>query len=408
MLFIELAVYGGILNNFSSVFVIPVTEGLGISRGSFSLAVSMKDLVSFLAIMLTGTLLLHFSYRKLVLAGLVSASLSLLLFSFSQNVIVCALASAMLGISGGVCYTAGASRIVENWFWRHRGLVLGTVTMATGLGGSLLCVWVNGIIEGRGWRVGYRFLALLLLAVAVLLVFTLCDRPEQMGLRPYGESEEKKQRRPSKDVDVNWPGYYMKELLRRPTFYLMAVCTLMSCMSVYLTFYVMVAHLQDRGFSGSEAATLQSVMMLSLAVAKLVCGIASDWLGPKAVSVLCMGLAAIGQWLLADISTMAGAVFGLVIYSLALPITSVTVPLLTMSLFGYRAHDVAVGIFLAMVSVGSMLASPLMNLAYDAIGSYGPMFRGAAVLDIIVIGLYLLLFVLAGRDRKRCSKAADT
>ena len=39
---IELAVFSGILNNIVSVHLIPVTEDLGISRGSFSLAFSVR------------------------------------------------------------------------------------------------------------------------------------------------------------------------------------------------------------------------------------------------------------------------------------------------------------------------------------------------------------------------------
>ena len=146
-------------------------------------------------------------------------------------------------------------------------------------------------------------------------------------------------------------------------------------------------------------------MLLIMAAAKLISGGLCDWIGAKKVAVLCVLLTAAGQWLLAGAAGNANAVAGIAAYSLGLPITTITIPLLTMPLFGYRSYDTAVGVFLAMVSVSAMVAQPVANLIYDRIGSYSPIFRVAAVLDLVVIVLYLLLFKLAERDRKMLVRA---
>jgi len=68
--------------------------------------------------------------------------------------------------------------------------------------------------------------------------------------------------------------------------------------------------------------------------------------------------------------------------------------------FGYRAFGSITGVFLAMVSLGSMVAGPIVNLFYDRLGSYAPVFRVAALIDIALIGLYLLLFYLCEKEKR--------
>jgi hypothetical protein len=55
---------------------------------------------------------------------------------------------------------------------------------------------------------------------------------------------------------------------------------------------------------------------------------------------------------------------------------------------------------MALVPAASVVTSPIVNILYDRIGSYSPIFLVTAVLAAAVIGLMLLLFALAGKDRK--------
>lgn len=404
---LEMTVYGGVCNNINSVFVIPVTQSLGVSRGSFSLIMSLNSLMGFLSTMVSGVLFLRFGYRKLVSFALLLGGVSLaVIMGGSQNLAAMAAGVVLYGVSTGVCSTASATRIVGDWFHRHRGLVLGLVSAATGLGGSLYCMIQTSIIEGSSWRNAYRFSGLSWIVVAVILYLVARNRPDDMKLRPYGEGQlpEKKRHRGGHSEE-NWAGFSLKELVRKPTFYLMMGLTLLSCLSLYLAFYVVVPHMQDCGLSASQAATVQSVMLLFMSAVKLFCGWLSDEIGPRWVTVLCLGFGAVGMWLLAGVTSMAGALVVICVYTLCLPLTTITIPLLTTELFGYRGHDTAVGIFLAMVNVGSMIAAPLTNLIYDMVGSYKPTMKVSASVAVVLIAGYEVLYYLAQRDKKRWQAA---
>jgi len=402
LVLVEMGVYGGVVNNLNSLFTIPVTEDLGISRSSFSLAMSLRPLMAFVFSTFASLLFLRFGYRKLITLGMLGGCAALVILAHSHSMALLCVGGLLLGVFESLYSTIGATKIIGDWFHKNRGLVLGLVTAASGLGGSLFCVVQTNLIQNIDWRAAQLFAALMMAGCAVLLAVTIRNRPDDLGLRPYGEGTlSKKSRHRAGVLQDNWAGFSLKELVRKPTFYMMMAATFLSSLSLYLAFYVMVPHLRACGLSVTEAATLQSAMLLLLAVAKLGTGVLSDWIGGKNVTTLCMVCTIVGLWLLAGVENMAGGIVSVVIYTIGLPLTTITVPMLVTSLFGYRAHDTSVGMFLSMVSVGGLVASPLCNMAYDAMGTYRPVIRAAAVLALATTVLFLVLYRMADQDKKK-------
>lgn len=338
--------------------------------------------------------------RKMMIIGLGIGAAAFLVASGSQNLGYLAAANILLGVSEGLCSTTTASRIVCDWFHRYQGAVLGFTSAATGLGGSFMCLLLTNSIASSGWRSGYLTATFLILLAGILVLLFIRSRPTDMDLMPYGFGYVSKKTK-AKVAQNHWHGYSMQQLVRRPAFYLMLLATFLSATCIYLMFSVVVPHVQDRGFSSSDASTLQSAMLTLLAVSKVLVGILSDKIGVKSVTILCMLAAATSLWMMADVSGMADAWVILVIYGFALTLAAVIPPLLTHALFGYQAYSKCVGIITAMVSLGGLVAAPISNMCFDRLGSYSPVFRVGAIISLVVTGLYLLLFLLAQKDRKQ-------
>ena len=396
---LELFVYGGIANNLNSLFVIPVTEDLQISRTSFSLPWLLKSIMSFTGALLSGMVLRRFGYRKCVGTLLITGAVGLLLLASSKNVAMLCLGAGIFGLSDGACLTAGPSRIVNSWFYRHRGTVLGCVTAATGLGGSVICIVLTGIMEKNGWQAAYLFDGMLLLAMSVLIWILVKDRPEKMGLKPYGEGESDSKQK--KTRNTQWEGYDLKDLYRKPFFYLLLAGTALSCFLVYMPFSTAVAHLQDCGLTVQQATSMQSVMLLALAADKLLMGILSDKIGAKWVTILCFVCGIISLVCMAMANGVVISAIAMFLLAAALPITGLTVPLLATELLGYKGQTTSIGISVAMVQVGSMLHGPVIQSTFDAFGSYRPAYWAAAIGLVFVILMYLLTYWLADRDKKK-------
>jgi MFS family permease len=179
----------------------------------------------------------------------------------------------------------------------------------------------------------------------------------------------------------------------------MSVATLVSCVLLYLTSGVVIPYFQDQGFSPADAAMYQSVYMLALAGAKLLCGALCDKIGPKPVTIICMVCAAAGQWILGVTADPILSYVGILLFAVGLCMSSIMIPMLSAPLFGYQACLSVNGIFLAMASLATIFSSPISNLFYDKIGSYSPVFRVAAIANGILIAVYFLMFAMAKREK---------
>ncbi len=400
VILLELGIYLGIHNNITSLYIIPVTEELGITRGSASLAYSARNLFSFVSTLFSGIFFTKFGYRKLAPVALLIIAGAYGLLGSSQTLMTMLLACSIMGLVDGFCGISSASRMVNTWFHTHQGLVLGLVTAATGFGGSLFSIIMSHRIEAVGWRGGYYLSAILIAVTSVVLFLVVRNRPGNMGLLPYGSGNHHG-KKPKKETRDHWYGYEPKDVLRKPTFYLTVAVVFLSASCVYAAFQVIVPHFQDCGMTASQAASIQSILLLGLAGSKLVCGLLSDHIGIKSTTVLCLICTIVGLIMLTCISGFAIAVIAAIIFSFGLVIVSVPIPLLSSALFGYHPQGSVMGILMAMPYAASMATMPIVNSIYDRIGSYNPIFLVVAVLGAGTLGLTVLLFILAERDRKK-------
>lgn len=390
----DMFLIGGINNNLSGIFVKPVTEGLQISRESFSWAIGMKSLASILSALLSGFFLKRLGYRWSAAMFLLGGACAMALMSLAPGAGLLGVGAALYGMTEGVCATSGAAFVLDKWFCKAKGTVLGLVTAATGLGGSVLSFTLSKIMDSGSWQAAYRFCGAALFITAVLMALLCRDDPEKLGRYPYGAEEKTKEESPV------WQGFSMKTLFKRPAFYLLCLTLVTCCTCVYFPFQTVVPHLQDRGLSHKDAVLMNSGLMIFLALVKLGAGALCDWIGAKKVTVLCL-LAQIGcLTVMASVDSVGKAAAGMVLLALALPIGAILIPLLTRELFGVRAQGMYIGIFVALSNLANMIAGPIVNGFYDGHGTYSPVYRVAAMVTGGMLALFLLSFYLAHRDAK--------
>lgn len=400
VILVELAIHVGILNNSSSLYIIPVTTDLSISRGSFSLAYSIRSLSSFFSVLFSGVFFSRFGYRKLATVALFTSSAAYVLLSSSQNTWMLGIGFALMGLAEGFCAIAAATRLIGTWFHAHKGLVLGLVTASSGIGGSLTSMLLTHTIESTGWRSSYLLCAVLVASAAVLILLFSRDHPRQMGLLPLGSDRHLDTKEKKKNRD-HWYGYETKDIFRKPTFYLLLPVIFLCCVCNHVAFAVIVPHFRDCGLSATEAASLQSIMLLALSGAKLLCGIINDALGAKVMNVLCLFCAISALLLLAFTGSYVIGLIAMLLFSMSLVMTGITAPLLTNAIFGYHPQSTMISIVMAIPPASSTITTPIVNAIYDRIGSYRPIFLVAAGIGVATLLMMLLLFILADRDRKR-------
>lgn len=399
LLGLMLFVHGGSQNNFLALHTVPITEHLAISRGDFTLAYGLKGIVAMASTFVSGFVISKCGVRRMATLGLLMTAGAYVIFALAGDLGMVALGSILIGLSYGFCTTSAAVMVVRIWFHRYEGTVLGVVTAATGIGGSVLSVLQAAAMEAGSYRSSLYLAAGLMTVIAVLLFLLVRNRPEEIGLVPLGEGERIKKR--PKESQVSYQGLPMKELWRQPAFWLMLFCVVLSNFGLYLAFNVVRDFFIDCGISVARATGLYSAMMLILTGTKLLSGFLCDKWGSRLVNMLCVGFGVVSLVAFGLTYNFGMAIAAVLLYTVSLPLMTLLGPLVASNLFGYRAYTQYTGVVVSAVSLSSLSASYVTNAIYDAFQSYRPSFWLAAVLTAVSGVLFLILYKMADKLKAR-------
>ena len=168
-----------------SVFVVPMTQELGWSRGLFSGAVSVGGLCAALISPLVGKWLDRYG------SGLLLASSSVLtgILSIGLSLVASPVAFYLLYVPGRMIFVGplelSIPTTISNWFIRRRPLGLAVDSVAKGAGLAIMPLAAQYIITGWDWRTAWFSLGVLTFALGIIPpILFMVRRPEDMQLEP--------------------------------------------------------------------------------------------------------------------------------------------------------------------------------------------------------------------------------
>ena len=148
----------GFCSSPRSIFIVAVTEALGITRSAFSLSNSARYITTAIVNMFFGTLIYKFGPKKLICAGFISLISSMLVFSFAPNAFILCVGGVLLGLGFSFTTTTMVGAVVNKWCKKNKGTIMGAVLAANGIGGAISIQIMTPIIESgkRGYVNAYR------------------------------------------------------------------------------------------------------------------------------------------------------------------------------------------------------------------------------------------------------------
>jgi len=202
------------------VFLKPMTDEFGWSRGSMSLAFALTFMISGLLRPLAGYLADRYSPKIAILSGVTVMGTILLLITFISSLAQLYALFAIMSI--GITLGTGPilTKVVSAWFHTRRGLTLGLVSGAGSFGAMILVPAASLFLVLLDWKDAYWFLAGLLLLIVLPGGFLLIrNRPQEMGLEPLDASEGGPGRSPASDLKkLLGRDATFREALRTPLF----------------------------------------------------------------------------------------------------------------------------------------------------------------------------------------------
>lgn len=386
----------GMLMNTPGIFYPVIAEDLGVQTAEISAWMAICLLSSAVFQPALGNAVGRMRMRTLMLMGSLVMAGVFVAFTQANDPWVFWLAATVTGFTFASCLSVGPATLVNRWFNRHVGLLLGVFAGSAALGGVVFMFVGQAIIESMGWRVAYWVYAAVILAVCVPAVLLLvCDSPASCGLAPYGEPEAKGNDResvPGSDRDEKELRRVAGACMRTPAFLLLVLAGFLMNVACQVNAYLpkYVYWMEDQAVAGvMPAAFVTGVMLCSLtqggsAVGKLVLGAFSDLSVMKALSLLC-GSGALGLlcvWLFPASALIA---FGAFIYGFFLASVLVLMPMLVREIFG--AGDLYPLLY-ARAAVGPAIGGASANVLWpylaDNLGGFDMVFGPAIVMVVVV------------------------
>ena len=383
------------------VFVRPLEDEFGWTRGELSFAVTMTNFAVVIASPCLGLIIDKFGVRRvlipsMILMGLTVASMTLL----SANLWHFYLLYFLIPLLGAGTLPQSYSRVLIAWFSRRRGIALGISLAGFGVGAMLVPVFAQMMIENHGWRLAYAGFAAAIFALALpMAVFVLKESPAEMGLEPDGDPPENTSMGDDPvPVDTAAAGLSCPQAARTHSFWLILVSFMLVGIGITSILAHLVPMLIDRGVTPAGAALCMSSLALGLIAGRVLAGYLMDYFfAPYVAACFLLGLLA-GIVILAT-GTAGGLVFvAAVCVGMATGSEISEIAYICSRYFGPRAFGLIYGLMFAAFQLGSMIGAPLMGLYYDRAGNYiGALW---VVAGIVVIGTILIALLGPYPDRR--------
>lgn len=169
------------------VLMVPLESEFGWDRATISSAVSVNLVLYGLTAPFAAALMNRFGLRRVTAAALVviAAGAAFSIFATEPWMLI-ATWGILIGLGTGSMALVFAATIADQWFIQRRGLVIGVLTAGGATGQLVFLPVVAALVEQHGWRQATLLIAACALAVVPLVLLFIRNRPEDIGLAPYG------------------------------------------------------------------------------------------------------------------------------------------------------------------------------------------------------------------------------
>lgn len=356
-----------------SFFVGPVCRELGFGRGSFTVYYSILTAAGTLASPFLGQVIQRRGLRFVSVVSAFWTAVGLMMFSFCRELWMFYLAGAFTGFFGTACVTLCAGVTVQT---RYHGSaasrLTGLVMAGSGVGGMIVSLVLPELIDGWGWRWGYRLTALVWLGLGLCAAWLLGNGGQNAEARKKAADDR---------------GMSRAQALGSGKLYLLIfVIFLLSAASGVQQ--QLPAALESFGLDTATVSGAMSFFTAMLALGKILQGLLYGRAGAQKGGTIMVIVYAAGFALLGGNIILPG------LLTLAVGMGTVTtlMPIVTRTVFGGREYASIWSILSAFSNFGAMIAAPLFGMAFDLTGSYGGAMTAAAVLLIPALAALMAVF----------------
>jgi sugar phosphate permease len=365
-----------------SIFLKPITEELGVSRGAFSLIRTAEIGAAALLVPVLGPLVDRYGARWLLVIGVLMEGAGLLLSSVVQSFWQFALVRCSLVIAGEALLGSLVINVtIAQWFVRKRGRAMAIANLGTGvvkLVIPLCAAWLFLIVGWRGtWAVLGIVAPLLVVAPALILIRR---RPEDMGLQPDGElvggfelhggrkaSQNSAHQARERVESAVWT---RAQVLRLPAFWLLVITFGIASIGIAGLNLHIFSFMSDIGYSPVVGASVMSTIALTQLGTTLIWGMLADRFDIRKVSCVQFLVQGVGLVLAMGSVELFVVYLGFFLYGIGLAGSFIIREVIWADFFGRASLGTVRGISMLFSHLFAASGAPFFGFLFDATGSY--------------------------------------
>jgi MFS family permease len=299
---------------------------------------------------IAGWMIDRYGPRKLMMAGVLMTGVALIGLGFMHSLVM----FYIFFIFNALGYVFGGPLpcqvLISRWFDKNRGKAMGIAYLGIGTGGALVPLISAGLEKNMGWHYALCGVGILVIIIAFPMSFFLKD--------PTLESVK----------ETNKETYVpVREILKSPNFYLLALGSMCSIAAVGGTNQHLKLYLRDLNFTQSQAAHVMSLVLFSSLAGRVLMGWLADIFSRKNVMILIYIIVGSSIPLLLMPEFPGRIYFFAVLFGLGLGGDYMIIPLMAGDLFGVRTLGRIMGIILVADGLAESLSPMMVGALYNVV-----------------------------------------
>ena len=391
-----------------SVFLLPISEDLGISRTSVSSAYAFATLVAAFGLPHVGRMIDRHGVRKVLTVVGAALGTAAVAFGAVSGFVLLTLGFGALRFFGQGSLMLCAGNLVSQWFDRRRGLALSLTMLGFSVSVAVHPPLAQWLSEALGWRMAWVVLGVvtwaMLLPPVLLLVF---DRPEALGLRPDGRAagaaagdtrprpatarEDSAATEPESDAKPrsatapgdSVTGLSLAEARRTGAFWIILASNSSFAALVTALFFHQVSVFEAQGLDAALAASVFSICAVVMVITTPLVGMLLDRFPTKPLyccAMLSVGVALVAMSLVRDLPS---AIVFSVLFGVANAAMHAHFTFVWPRFFGRRHLGSIQGVAQMGGVIGASIGPIPLGLGYDHLGGYGETLVALAAIPVV-------------------------
>lgn len=342
-----------------------VVQEWGINQTQVTSMITVRTTVCVIAMYLCGIYYRKINIRVGLTIGVLLGAIGYAIFAVAHTLVGGFIAMFVIGLSAGFGGMYAVSLLVDHWFFKRKGLVLGIVTTATGFTTIIMPKLITRTVETASLSASFWMTAAMFAAVALLTAILTRDFPADMGLVRYGEGEEadKSKRTVTERYDPS-----LKHCI-----YMMISCFLIGAIC-YVQGQIRTLNLTTAGWTAADASAALSSYGLWIIIGKLIFGPVSDRISQRKIGWLWFLLIGISHVIFAlapyPFFNKTFVTINVILYSLGGPICTVGLALYGIELAKDGDTVKWIRNYLVIYNIAPIVLTPLAGMSADATGNY--------------------------------------